>query len=166
MRGLAVVARHAQRLQVGPFKPCATILQRYDVVSNNGHHDAPTVIATAAQRADTMPIPTYDPRTADTAFQLRYSWSGWPSESVFATQPVELIEQTKPLWESDGLRVLESRWTTELAQILFSARPPGRQSGHCRCASQGTARSRAATSRAQLAFQPQSRRSQHWRQHA
>lgn len=70
-----------------------------------------------------MPIPTYDPRTADTAFQLRYSWSGWPSESVFATQPVELIEQTKPLWESDGLRVLESRWTTELAQILFSARP-------------------------------------------
>lgn len=68
-----------------------------------------------------MPTPQYNPRTANAAFQLRYSWTGWPSESTFETQPVALIEETKPLWESDGLRVLESRWTNELVQILFSA---------------------------------------------
>lgn len=68
-----------------------------------------------------MPVPQYDPRTAEAAFQLRYSWTGWPSESEFQTQPAELIEKTKPLWESEGLRVLESRWTAELVQILFSA---------------------------------------------
>lgn len=68
-----------------------------------------------------MPVPQYDPRTAEAAFQLRYSWTGWASESPFATRPIALIEATKPLWESDGLRVLESRWTTELIQILFSA---------------------------------------------
>ncbi|HLQ43662.1 MAG TPA: transposase, partial [Planctomycetaceae bacterium] len=69
-----------------------------------------------------MPVPQYDPRTAEGAFQLRYSWAGWPSDSTFATQPVELIEQTKPHWETDGLRILESRWTADLVQILFSAR--------------------------------------------
>lgn len=68
-----------------------------------------------------MPVPQYDPQIVDAAFQLRYSWTGWPSGSPFGTQPVELIEQTKPLWEAEGLRVLESRWTTELVQILFSA---------------------------------------------
>jgi REP element-mobilizing transposase RayT len=41
----------------------------------------------------------------------------------FATQPVKLIEATQPQWESDGLQVLESRWTAELVQILFSAQP-------------------------------------------
>ena len=34
-----------------------------------------------------------------------------------------MIEETKPLWERDGLRVLEHCWTDELVQILFSARP-------------------------------------------
>ncbi len=70
-----------------------------------------------------MPEPQYDPRTADAAYQLRYSWTGWPSAAPFATQPVELIEATQPQWESDGLQVLESRWTAELVQILFSAQP-------------------------------------------
>lgn len=70
-----------------------------------------------------MPNPPYDPRTANTAYQLRYSWTGWPSAKTFPVQPLALIEQTKPAWETDGLRVLESRWTTELVQILFSVRP-------------------------------------------
>ena len=67
--------------------------------------------------------PQYDPRTAAPAFQLRYSWTGWPSAKTFPAQPLTQIEQTKPAWETDGLRVLESRWTTEMVQILFSARP-------------------------------------------
>lgn len=70
-----------------------------------------------------MPNPQYDPRTAAPAFQLRYSWTGWPSAKTFPVQPLALIEQTKQSWETDGLRVLESHWTSELVQILFSARP-------------------------------------------
>lgn len=69
------------------------------------------------------PAPQYDPSRANAAYSLRYSWTGWPSATTFATTPLEVIEQTKPAWESDGLRVLESRWTDELVQILFSTRP-------------------------------------------
>ena len=67
--------------------------------------------------------PLYDPKAADAAYQLRYSWSGWPSDRSFSTQPTSLIDDTKPHWERDGLRVLEYRWTDELVQILFSATP-------------------------------------------
>ena len=69
------------------------------------------------------PTPLYDPKIVRGAYQLRFSWTGWPSVPYFKQQPVELIEQTKPLWEQDGLRVLEYRWTDELVQILFSAKP-------------------------------------------
>ena len=69
------------------------------------------------------PTPLYDPKIVRGAYQLRFSWTGWPSVPYFKQQPVELIQQTKPLWEQDGLRVLEYRWTDELVQILFSAKP-------------------------------------------
>ncbi len=69
------------------------------------------------------PAPLYQPTADDGAYQLRFSWTGWPSEKLFADQPIHLIEQTKRLWERDNMRVLESRWTPELVQILFSAKP-------------------------------------------
>src|SRR5262249_21473384 len=59
----------------------------------------------------------------DAAYQLRFAWTGWPSSKRFTELPVQLIERTKPLWEQDGLRVLEHRWTEEMVQILFSTRP-------------------------------------------
>jgi hypothetical protein len=34
-----------------------------------------------------------------------------------------LITDAAPLWETDGLRVLEQRWTPEFVQILFSVTP-------------------------------------------
>ena len=34
-----------------------------------------------------------------------------------------MIESVRPLWEEDGLRLLEHRWTEEMIQLLFSARP-------------------------------------------
>ncbi|HEV3023779.1 MAG TPA: hypothetical protein VGX76_14995, partial [Pirellulales bacterium] len=69
------------------------------------------------------PTPLYNPRMHEGAYQLRYSWTGWPSAGRFAHQPLNLIDQTAPLWERDGLRMLEHRWTAELVQILFSAKP-------------------------------------------
>lgn len=70
-----------------------------------------------------MPVPLYTPDKASGAYQLRFSWTGWPSEKLFRHQPVELIDATRPAWETDGLRVLEYRWTSEMVQILFSTLP-------------------------------------------
>ena len=39
-RGLGVVAGHAQRLQVGSIKACATFLDRFDVIYNLGRNNA------------------------------------------------------------------------------------------------------------------------------
>jgi REP element-mobilizing transposase RayT len=36
---------------------------------------------------------------------------------------MELLEPIKPLWETDGMRLLESRWTGDMIQLLFSTRP-------------------------------------------
>jgi hypothetical protein len=65
----------------------------------------------------------YDPTRADGAFQLRYSWTGWPSERAFAATPVEILATTEKHWEDDGFRLLESTWTTIQIQLLFSAEP-------------------------------------------
>jgi REP element-mobilizing transposase RayT len=70
-----------------------------------------------------QPQPLYYPRTEDAAYQLRYSWTGWPCGKPFSTQPHQLIEETKPAWERDQLRLLEFRWTAEFVQLLFSATP-------------------------------------------
>src|SRR5688500_5630752 len=69
------------------------------------------------------PSPLYNPQTENAAYQLRYSCTGWQQSGHFAQQPIELIECTKSLWEQDGLRVLEYRWTEKMVQILFSAVP-------------------------------------------
>lgn len=69
------------------------------------------------------PLPLYEPKVETSAFALRYSWTGWPSGKAFAQRPTNLIVDTKPRWEGDGLRVLEHRWTDELVQILFSCTP-------------------------------------------
>ena len=69
-----------------------------------------------------QPVPLYSPVPDKIAFQLRFAWTAWPS-TPFEQTPSELIETTKPLWEADGLRVLEHRWTAEQVQILFSCKP-------------------------------------------
>ncbi|MFN0051559.1 MAG: transposase [Planctomycetales bacterium] len=70
-----------------------------------------------------MPTPLYDPLTAQCAFQLRYSWTAWPSAGRFPKAPDSLLDEIAPRWEEDGLRVLESRWMPEFVQILFSTTP-------------------------------------------
>lgn len=69
------------------------------------------------------PASLYQPTNDDAAYALRYSWTGWPSGKVFPEQALHLIENTQPLWEGDGMRVLEYRWTTKVVQILFSCLP-------------------------------------------
>jgi REP element-mobilizing transposase RayT len=69
------------------------------------------------------PVPLYSAAPDKIAYQLRYAWTAWPSQRPFAQCPLQLIEDTKPHWEQDRLRVLEFRWLPERIQILFSATP-------------------------------------------
>lgn len=69
------------------------------------------------------PAPLYSALPDKTAYQLRFAWTAWPSSPRFEETPSDLIETTKPHWETDGLRLLEHRWNVEQVQILFSCKP-------------------------------------------
>lgn len=72
-----------------------------------------------------QPTPLYRPETLNSpAYQLRYVWSGWPSGCRFPSAPsAEAFTNLKTAWEADGLRCLESRWSPEIIQLAFSAKP-------------------------------------------
>src|SRR5262249_48306151 len=58
------------------------------------------------------------------AYQLRYSWTGWPSHSMVPTEFLgRVIAELAPEWEKDGLRVLESALTPQQLQLTLSATP-------------------------------------------
>ncbi len=71
-----------------------------------------------------MPLePLYRPEHLHTAYQLRYSWTGW-LKSAWGNLPApNILEMVDPLWEQDGFRRLEHAWTGDRIQITFSARP-------------------------------------------
>jgi hypothetical protein len=65
------------------------------------------------------PQPIYDASRADPAYQLRYTWTGWPSKRRFDQTPTELLAELHSMWETDGLRLLELNWTEERIQLLI-----------------------------------------------
>jgi hypothetical protein len=71
-----------------------------------------------------LPQPLYQPADLRPAYQLRYSWTGWPSTPPF---PIDLVARVlpdiAPEWETDGLRVLESSFASEQLQLTLSALP-------------------------------------------
>ena len=71
------------------------------------------------------PTPLYllsDLRTP--AYQLRYSWTAWLSQSESRQIPNLDIRQTLgDAWERDGIRCLEVSWAESAMQILVSAEP-------------------------------------------
>ena len=66
--------------------------------------------------------PLYRPG-AKIAYQLRYSWTGWPSAAIFTERPPQLLDEIRQLWEQDGLRLLESAWNPDKIQLTFSTNP-------------------------------------------
>ncbi len=58
-----------------------------------------------------------------TAFALRYSWAAWSSSGQLSKLPDTAWRELQLAWESDGIRVLETRWTDEVIQITFSTTP-------------------------------------------
>ena len=70
------------------------------------------------------PQPLYTDENVNPAYEVRYDWTGWPSAGPFPdAPPAGLFDMLRPLWESDGLRLLEHRWTSELIHLTFSATP-------------------------------------------
>jgi REP element-mobilizing transposase RayT len=69
------------------------------------------------------PIYTHE-NVPDPAYQLRYTWSGWPSSTSFPAEPSDDVwEALAADWEEDGLRKLEGRWNPDLIQLTFSVTP-------------------------------------------
>ncbi len=66
------------------------------------------------------PVPLYNADVGEPAYQLRYTWTGWPSSGEL---PQVDLERAKQYWEGDGLRLLESRWSPREVQLAFSSRP-------------------------------------------
>jgi len=90
------------------------------------------------------PEPRYRAADLRPAYQLRYGWTGWPSQALF---PTDLLARVLPdisqEWENDGLRVLEMSLaahqiqltlstTPQVAPITLAARVKGRIQHHCR----------------------------------
>jgi hypothetical protein len=71
------------------------------------------------------PTPLYLPQNVDApAYHLRYAWIGWPSDALFPKQPSkEFFTTLESLWETDGIRVLESNWSAEQIQFTCSVKP-------------------------------------------
>ncbi|RMD57715.1 hypothetical protein D6833_13665 [Candidatus Parcubacteria bacterium] len=70
------------------------------------------------------PKPLYTGRNLNPAYHLRYTWAGWLSQDTFPEKlPDGLLEQIKPLWEQDGLRLLEPTFSHDSVLLTFSATP-------------------------------------------
>lgn len=58
------------------------------------------------------------------AYQLRFSWSCWPSRTHFPDPPGgDILKALAASWEGDGIRKLECRWSPELIQYTVSVKP-------------------------------------------
>jgi REP element-mobilizing transposase RayT len=58
------------------------------------------------------------------AYQLRFSWTCWPSSGTFPEIPAEdTLRELDALWEKDGVRKLESKWQPDQIQLTVSVKP-------------------------------------------
>lgn len=71
------------------------------------------------------PQPLYTPKNvSDPAYQLRFAWTGWPSQCKFPPQPTgDFWQSLDEAWETDGLRRLEGTWAEDSMQFTFSTKP-------------------------------------------
>ena len=70
------------------------------------------------------PAPLYNGKNLTPAYHLRYTWTGWLSQCSFPEISLDgLLDQTKPLWEQDGLRLLKSSWSQDSVLLTFSTKP-------------------------------------------
>lgn len=70
------------------------------------------------------PEPYYTGDCTTPAYQLRYNWTGWPSEGQTLCEPDEpFFDELAQRWEGDGIRLLERRWSAKQVQTTASVKP-------------------------------------------
>ena len=71
------------------------------------------------------PKPFYTPDTIrPPAYQLRYNWTGWPSNSYFPDEPNEkFFDELAERCEADGIRLLERTWSRSRILLTTSVKP-------------------------------------------
>jgi REP element-mobilizing transposase RayT len=70
------------------------------------------------------PQPLYAAADLHAAYELRYGWTGWPSDRPFPVDLVgRLLPRIAPEWEGDGIRLLESSLAANQLLLTLSARP-------------------------------------------
>ena len=67
------------------------------------------------------PQPLFSLRRVNPAFHLRFSWTGWPTTGKLP-RPMT-FDNLEPLWEQDGMRLLEHACSGDDVQLLFSTVP-------------------------------------------
>jgi REP element-mobilizing transposase RayT len=78
----------------------------------------------ATTRGGLVPTERYTGHNVAPAYSLRYDWTGWPIVGAsLPSQTVAVAQETAPLWEEDGLRLLAPHATTDKVQLLFSVTP-------------------------------------------
>jgi putative transposase len=75
------------------------------------------------QQLEVPPQALYPGLNVEPAYQLRYTWCGWPSMGDLPALSSAGWESLTASWEEDGLRVLEKSPTNKRVLITFSARP-------------------------------------------
>ncbi len=72
-----------------------------------------------------QPKPIYEPANLNPAYQLRFSWTGFPARGTRFPANVSLdeMEELTSAWESDGIRLIESQWAAEKLQATLSVAP-------------------------------------------
>lgn len=70
-----------------------------------------------------MEQPVYRPDGTASAFALRWVWTGWPSTDPFPPVDEATLRGLFPLWEADGIRVLERSCASDSWSVTVSTRP-------------------------------------------
>lgn len=84
----------------------------------------PDLFHPAERRSRLTPMilkPLYSAERLDPAHCLRFTWTGWPTVGLLPRRSG--FEDVEPLWEGDGMRLLERSSSAREVQLAFSTRP-------------------------------------------
>lgn len=75
--------------------------------------------------AAAKPTPPYRAADVASAYQLRFTWTGWPkSAGRFPSEPDDaFFDSLSDRWEDDGIRLLERWWEDDEIHLLVSTTP-------------------------------------------